>query len=181
MMGVAALASLVVVSLLVLAALARSIMLLAALVGSLATVMRAASKRAAEILSTCIPWMREEANPAMATADRTVFQIGTIAQDGFERKLILTNKRKSSIAPMPVLAKRENFGDGYDKNAKFSVKMLIVLCISSSYELDAKASRCRARIFLRPGPTQPFLTDTIDQHATNRFAPSCPHVTNQNV
>jgi len=167
-MGVAELAALVVVSLLVLAALVRSIMLLAALVGLLPAVVRPASKGAAQVLSPRIPWMGEEANPAMTTVNRTSFQIGMTAQDGIQRELILTNKRKRSIVLMPILAKRENFGDGYDKNAKFSVMMLIESCISSSYELDAKASRCRARIFLCLGPTQQSLTDTIDQHATSR-------------
>ena len=106
-----------------------------------------ATERAAEILSTCIPWMREEANPTVAAVNRTVFQIGTIAQNGIERELILTNKRKDAIVLVPVFAKRKNFPDGYDKIARFSVKMLSGLSISSSYSLEAKASRCRARIF----------------------------------
>ena len=116
-------------------------------VGTLATMVLSTTERAAEILSTCIPRMREEANPTVATANRTLFQIGTIAQDGIERQLILTNKRTGAIVLMPFLAKRKNFPDRYDKIARFSVKMLIVLCISSSYSLDAKASRCGARIF----------------------------------
>jgi hypothetical protein len=48
---------------------------------------------------------------------------------------------------MPIRAKRKKFPDGYDKNARFSVKMLIVFCMSSSYPLDAKSSSGRARIF----------------------------------
>jgi hypothetical protein len=48
---------------------------------------------------------------------------------------------------MPIRAKRKKFPDGYDKNARFSVKMLIVFCMSSSYSLDAKSSSGRARIF----------------------------------
>ena len=120
-------------------------MLLASLVGPLPTVVLTATKGTADVATSRIPRMCEEANPAVATKDRTVFQIRTIAQDGIQLELILTNKRTSSIVLMPVLAKRENFGAGYDKNAKFSVKMLIDLCISSSYGLDAKASRCRAR------------------------------------
>ena len=107
----------------------------------------ATTERAAEILSTCIPRMREEANPTAATANRTVFQTGMIAQDGIERQLILTNKRTGAIVLVPIFAKRKNFPDGYDKIARFSVKMLSGLSISSSYSLDAKASRCRARIF----------------------------------
>ena len=91
--------------------------------------------------------MREEANSTMAAVNRAFFQIGTIAQDGIQRELILTNKRKGAIVPVPIFAKGKNFPDGYDKIARFSVKMLSGLSISSSYSLDAKASRCRARIF----------------------------------
>jgi len=61
--------------------------------------------------------------------------------------LILTNKRTGAVVLMPTLAKRENFRDGYGKIARFSVKMLSGLSMSSSYSLDAKASRYRARIF----------------------------------
>jgi hypothetical protein len=125
----------------------RLIVLPAPRVAALATMVLSTTERAAEISSTCIPRMREEANSTVATGNRTVFQIGTIAQDGIERELILTNKRKGAIVLVPIFAKRKNFPDGYDKIARFSVKMLSGLSISSSYSLDAKASRCRARIF----------------------------------
>ena len=91
--------------------------------------------------------MREEANPTMAAGDRTACQIGMNAQDGIQRQLILTNKRTSAVVLIPIRAKRKEFPDGYDKNARFSVKMLIVFCMSSSYSLDAKAASGRARIF----------------------------------
>ena len=71
-----------------------------------------------------------------------------IPQDGIKCELILTNKRKGPVALVPIFAKRENFRDGYKKTVKFSVKMLIGFCISSSYSLDAKASSGRAGIFL---------------------------------
>jgi hypothetical protein len=116
-------------------------MLLAPLVGELATMMLTATEGAAEISSTCIPRMREEANSTVATGNRTLFQIGTIAQDGIERELILTNKRAGAVVLVPIFAKREKLCDGYRKIARFSVKMLICFCISSSYSLDAKASR----------------------------------------
>jgi hypothetical protein len=83
----------------------------------------------------------------MAAVDGTACQIGMIAQDGIQRQLILTNKRASAVVLMPIRAKRKKFPDGYDKNARFSVKMLIVFCMSSSYPLDAKSSSGRARIF----------------------------------
>jgi len=123
-------------------------MLLAPLVGLLATVVLTATERTAEIPPICVPRMRQKANSTVAAVDRTACQIETIAQDGIERELILTNKRTSAIVLMPIRAKRKEFPGGYDKNARFSVKMLIVLCISSSYSLDVNASRGRARIFL---------------------------------
>jgi len=68
-----------------------------------------------------IPRMRQEPNPAPAAADRTACQIRMSAQDGIQRPL---------------------------KNAKFSVRMLMLLCMSPSYSLDAIASRGRAGISL---------------------------------
>ena len=116
-------------------------------VAALAAMVLSTTERAAEIPSTCIPRMREEANSTVAAENRTLFQIGTIAQDGIQRELILTNKRQGAIVLVPIFAKRKKLPDGYDKIARFSVKMLSVLCISSSYSLEAKASRCGARIF----------------------------------
>ena len=125
----------------------RSIVLPATLVGILATMVLTATELAAKIPPIRVPRMRQKADPTMAAVDRTACQTGMIAQDGIERQLILTNERASAIILMPIVAKRKNFGQRYDKNARFSVKMLICLCISSSYELDAKTSRSRARIF----------------------------------
>ena len=98
--------------------------------------------------------MSEEANSAVATVHGTVLPIRVIAQDGIQGNLILTNKRKDAVVLMPVFTKREEFGDGYDKTAKFSVTMLSVCGIPSSYSLDAKTSSGRARIFyaFRPKP-----------------------------
>ena len=125
----------------------RSIVLLAPLVGLLATVVLAATERTTEIPPMRISRMREEANPTMAAGDRTACQIGMNAQDGIQRQLILTNKRTRAVVLIPIRAKRKEFPDGYDKNARFSVKMLTVFCMSSSYSLDAKAASGRARIF----------------------------------
>jgi hypothetical protein len=83
----------------------RSIVLLASLVDSLATVVLTATKGAAYIATSRIPWMGEEANPAVATSNGAAFQIRMIAQDGIERELILTNKRTGAVILVPVLAK----------------------------------------------------------------------------
>ena len=106
-----------------------------------------APKLAAEILAARVPGMREEAYAAVATPRRAVLQVRTIPQDGVQRELILTNKRTGAVVPMPILAKSKNFRDGYNKIVRFSVKMLIGFCITSSYSLDAKASRGRTRLF----------------------------------
>ncbi len=108
-------------------------------------VMSAATKGAAEILAASVAGMRQEANPTVAAPHRAVLQVSTIAQDRVQRELILTNKRIGPFVLVPVHAKREYFRDRYSKTDRFSVKMLMVFSISSSYPLDAKASRGRAR------------------------------------
>ena len=123
-------------------------MLPASLVRLLATVVLTATELTAEVPPVRIPRMRQEANSTVAAMDRTACQIGMIAQDRIQRDLILTNKRASAVVSMPIRAKRKEFPDGYDKNAKFSVRILILLCMSPSYSLDANASSSRAGIFL---------------------------------
>jgi len=119
-----------------------------------------AAERTMEVLSIRVPRVRQKANRAVAAPDRTACQTGIIAQDRIQRGLILTNKRKNAIVLMPIRAKRKEFPGGYDENPRFSVKMLICSDTPSSYELDANASRARARFFYgsaqkdsRPGRT----------------------------
>lgn len=111
--------------------------------------------------------MSEEANSAVATTHGAVLPIRMIAQDGIQRELILTNKRSGTVVLVPILAKREKFRDGYNKTAKFSVTMLIVCCISSSYSLDTKASRGRARIFYASALKIAQRIRATDPRATN--------------
>ena len=144
------------------------IVLCAPLVGLLATMVLTATELAAEISAIRIPRVGQKANSTMAAVDRTACQIATTAQDGIQRQLILTNKRTGAVVLMPVLAKCREFRDRYDKNARFSVKMLSVLCMSSSYRLDAHASRCRARIFCRSAQK------TADLRSRNEYI--CQHL-----
>ena len=116
-------------------------MLSTPLVGSLTAMLFTAAEGTTQVLTTCIAGMGQETNPTVAADNRAVRQIRTVTQDGVQRELILTNKRTGAVVLMPILAKRENFRDGYDKIARFSVKMLSGLSIPSSYSLDAKASR----------------------------------------
>jgi hypothetical protein len=108
-----------------------------------------ATKFAAKILATRILRMRQEADPTTAAADRTACQTRMFAQNGIQRQLILTNKRIGAVVQMPLFGIREEFPDGYDKNARFSVRILMVSSMSPSYSLDAQASSGRAGIFLR--------------------------------
>ena len=150
-------------------------MLLAPLVGLLATMALTATERAAEIPPIRISRMREEANPTMATVDRTACQTGMIAQDGIQRELILTNKRTDAVVLVPIRAKQKEFPDGYDKNARFSVKMLILLCMSSSYPLDANASRGRAGIFFWISTEACWPGRTTGPSANSYLSPlACP-------
>lgn len=134
--------------LLVPTSLVRSIVLFAPLVRLLAATVLTASERTVKISSMRVPWVRQKANITMAAVDRTAYQTGMIAQDRIEYELILTNKRSSAIVLMPIRAKRKELSDRDDKNARFSVKMLIGFCTPSSYELDADAARSRARFFI---------------------------------
>jgi len=136
-----------------------------------------ATERTADILPIRISRMREEANPTMAAVDRTACQTGMIAQDGIQRELILTNKPMGAVVLMPIRAKRKKFAHGDDKNARFSVRIRIVLCMSSSYSLDANASRGRARIFhaFTPNPEQRTGTTAgRDTHGQPRLGPLQP-------
>jgi hypothetical protein len=141
------LAPLAVETFLVLFGVVFSIVFPAPIIAALATMMLPAAERATQILATRVAGMRQKADPAVKAENRAVPQLRTIAQDGIQRALILPNKRKGAVVLVPLFAKRENFGDRYDKSARFSVKMSSGFCISSSYSLDAKASRRRARIF----------------------------------
>jgi hypothetical protein len=132
-------------------------MSLASRVGLPPTVLFAATKWTTQIAPMGVPRMGQKANAAVTTEDSTACQIGLTAQDRIQRSLILTNNRKSAIVLMPVRAKCKEFPGSYDKNARFSVRVLSVFDTPSSYELDANASRARARFFcgLRQIESQP--------------------------
>ena len=127
-----------------------------------------AAELAAQIPAPRVAGMREEAYPAVATPHRAVPQIRAIPQRGIQRDLILTNERLGAIVLVPILAKSKNFRDGYGKSTRFSVTMLIVVGTSSSYPLDAHASRPRTRIFYalppKSGNTHPYNQPTAQSH-----------------
>jgi hypothetical protein len=92
--------------------------------------------------------MSEKANSAVNAASDTPLKLGMRLQDRVQRELILLDKRLSAVVLVPVRAKRENFLDRYNKKARFSVRIRNVTFTPSSYLVDAKASRGRARFFV---------------------------------
>jgi hypothetical protein len=111
--------------------------------------MLAAAERAAQILTVVVARMREEPNSALFAVRHATGQLGTSLQNGVERDLILTNERTSTLLLVPVLGKRENLLDAYDEKARLSVMLRIVSSMSSSYLLDAKATRGGRGFFSR--------------------------------
>ncbi len=128
--------------------LARLIVLLAPRVGQFATLAFAATEFTAKILPIRISRVRQEADSTTAAADRTAYPTRMLAQHVIQHQLILTNKRIGAVVLMPNFGIRKEFPDGYDKNARFSVRILMVLSMSPSYSLDVQASSGRAGIFL---------------------------------
>jgi hypothetical protein len=141
------LASFAIEELFVPSAVDRLIVPLAPRVGELPTMVLSAAELAAQIPAARVAGMREEAYATVATPHGAVPQVRTVSQEGIQRDLILTNEWLGAIVLVPILAESRNFRDDYRKTTRFSVKIPIVCCISSSYPLDANASRGRARIF----------------------------------
>lgn len=115
--------------------------------GTLPSMVLSATEWTTQVQATRAARMRQKANPAVRAANGTTPQLGMGLQDRVQSGLILTDKRVGAIVLVPVIAKRENFPDRYDKKARLSLTMRSVLHTPSSYLPDAKASRGRARIF----------------------------------
>jgi hypothetical protein len=117
------------------------------LVGTLLAMLLPTAERTTKIRTTCVARMSEKANPAVNAVSHATLELGMGLQDRVQRDLILPHKRLGSIVLMPIRAKREELLDGYNKKARFSVTMRRLFDTPSSYLIDAKASRGRARFF----------------------------------
>lgn len=151
------------------------------LVGTLPGMLLPATERTTQVRAMCVAGMRQKANAAVCAANNATPQFGMGLEDRIQSGLILTDKRLGAIVLVPVIAKRENFPDGDDKKARFSLIMLSVLHTPSSYLLDAKASRGRARFFYarKRTPSLPFPTIATTApacagHAACQLAPAPP-------
>ena len=106
-----------------------------------------ATERTTQVRAPGKARMRQEVNPTVCAAHEATPQLGMGLQDRVQSGLIVTDQRVGAIVPVPVVAKRENFPDCDDKKPRLSLTMRSVLVTPSSYRLDAKASRGRARFF----------------------------------
>jgi hypothetical protein len=119
------------------------------LVGTLSAMMPPAAEWTTQVLPICVPGMSEKPNPAVHAGSDATLKLGMGLQNRVQRGLILQDKRLGAIILMPIRVKREILLDAYGKKAKLSVIIPMVLDTPSSYFIDAKASRGRARFFLR--------------------------------
>jgi hypothetical protein len=88
-------------------------------------------ERTPQILPPAVARIGEKPDLALATADDATLQIGSTADRLVERGLIQFYKRNNPFLLMPILLGREKLLQRDNKNTRFSVKMQIVLCISS--------------------------------------------------
>jgi hypothetical protein len=138
-----------------------------ALAGTLQVMMVAAAEWTTQVSPTCVPGMSEKPNPAVQTGNSATLKLGMGLQNRVQRGLILQDKRLGAIVLMPIRANREKLLDAYGKKAKLSV-IILMLFTPSSYHLGAKATRGRARFFMRDGRGS---TPTVRTNHPPRIAP----------
>jgi hypothetical protein len=116
-------------------------------VAALPPMVLPAAEGATQVPAISVARVGEKANPAVLAGDGTILQLGMGLQDRIQRDLILPDERFGAIVLVPIGPKRENLFQRYGKKARFSVIIWSVLHTPSSYLIDAKASRGRARFF----------------------------------
>jgi hypothetical protein len=105
------------------------------------------AERTTQIPTTYVAGMSEKPNPAVNAMRDATIELGMGLQDRVQGDLILPDKWPGAIELMPIRPKREKLLGGYDKKARLSVTMRSDLSTPSSYLIEAKASRGRARFF----------------------------------
>jgi hypothetical protein len=93
----------------------------------------------------------EKANPAVFAGNNAIPQFRMGLQDRVQGDLILPDERPGAVVPVPIRPKRENLFQSYGKKTRFSVIIAKLFDTPSSYLIDAKASRGRARFFMQSG------------------------------
>jgi hypothetical protein len=110
--------------------------------------MPSATEGTTQVNSIRVAGIGQEFDPAVSAMGQTRAQLRLGLQNRLQRGAILTDERVGAVILVPIRAKKENFLYRQNKKARLSITMAIVLCTPSSYRLDAKASRGRARFFI---------------------------------
>ena len=124
---------------------------LRSIVGELSAVMLPAAKRAAQISTPLVPRVGQKEYPAMLASRQASSKVWLVLDDRPQTEAILQYKLPNPIIVIPSFAKFKTLTDFYGKFARFSLIILIVFCISSSYPIEATGSTGGAGIFFLLG------------------------------
>jgi len=124
---------------------------LRSLVGKVPAVMLPAAERAAQIPASPVPGISQKEYPAMFASRQAPSKVWLVLDDRPQTEVILQYKLPNPIIVIPSIAKFKTLTDFYGKFARFSLIILIVFCISSSYPIEANASTGGAGIFFLLG------------------------------
>jgi len=106
---------------------------------------------AAQISASSVPRIRQKEYPAMFASRQASSKVWLVLDDRPQTEVILQYKLPNPIIVIPSFAKFKTLTDFYGKFARFSLIILILFCISSSYPIDAIASTGGAGIFFYLG------------------------------
>jgi hypothetical protein len=149
------------------------------MVGAALAMAPAAAERAPQVPPAGIAGMREKPNPTVCATGHAGPQLRMRFQHRVQHRLVVADQRLGLMILVPIRPKRENFLDGNDKKARFSATIPSVLCTTSSYPIDAQASRGGARFFLCPPQARtanrrsclPALAPKAGAHANQHCPP----------
>ena len=113
--------------------------------------MLSAAERAAKIPASPVPGIGQKEYPTMFASRKTVSKVWLGLQDRPQQEVILQYKMPNRPIVIPSSAKFKTLPDFYGKFARFSLMILIVFDMSSSYPIEAYASMGGAGIFSLSG------------------------------
>ena len=83
--------------------------------------LAATAEGTTQILTTGVPGVGKEPNPAVTAVRHATLELGMGLQDRVQRDQVLPDERPGAIILVPIGPKREKLLDGYDKKARLSV------------------------------------------------------------
>ena len=95
----------------------------AALLGTLPPMARSAAKRTTQVLSPCIPGIRQKTQTAVHAANHATLQFGMALQHGFQGQQILPDQRPGAVVLVPIFSESAELSDGDNKKARLWVTL----------------------------------------------------------